>query len=245
MDRRQALQRWNLITMSYHTSSTGRRIIKRIADRGRQSALTPPDYTPPLDVPVRLLAVAALIGAPFAFYYFGIWAGIGALFGAALIYGLRETFIQDDHAIVRIYGPLGRLRYLFERELRDKYLQYFNETNTSGRPIPRIVRDYIYQKSKNLKPLSSFGTELDPFDEDTTTGCRVLHRNFPGTIAEPTYEVIVGGKRQGVRPFSIRNVINNSAMSYGPINHKAAESFSIGATRIVYVNTGEGGHGPH
>jgi glutamate synthase domain-containing protein 2 len=34
-------------------------------------------------------------------------------------------------------------------------------------------------------------------------------------------------------------------MSYGSINHKAAEAISIGAKDICYVNTGEGGYGPH
>ncbi|MBI38854.1 MAG: hypothetical protein CMF59_04585 [Leptospiraceae bacterium] len=231
--------------MAYDTSSSARRVLKTIDRKGRKAALTPPGYTPPLDNPFRWLSILAVLSSPAVGYFYG-WLAAGAtILGAALVYGIREIFIQDDHAIVRIYGPLGRLRYLFERELRDKYLQYFNETNTSGRPIPRIVRDYIYQKSKSLKPMSSFGTELDPYDAETTTGCRILHRNFPGSIGQPGYEVIVGEKRKGVRPFYIRNVINVSAMSYGSINYKAAESLSVGARGVAYVNTGEGGYGPH
>ncbi|HBS06328.1 MAG TPA: hypothetical protein DEA96_15275 [Leptospiraceae bacterium] len=231
--------------MAYDISSSSKKILKTIDRKGRKAALTPPGYTPLLDNPFRWLSILTALASPVVGYYFG-WLAAGAtLLGAALIFGIRETFIQDDHAIVRIYGPLGRLRYLFERELRDKYLQYFNETNTSGRPIPRIVRDYIYQKSKALKPMSSFGTELDPYDSETTTGCRILHRNFPGSLGQPGYEVIVGEKRKGVRPFYVRNVVNVSAMSYGSINYKAAESLSVGAKGISYVNTGEGGYGPH
>lgn len=231
--------------MSYNTSSSSQRILKTIQNKGRKAALTPPGYTPFLDTPLRILSILVALGSPVVGYFFGWQWGLTTLGCAALLYGIREIFVQDDHAIVRIYGPLGRLRYLFERELRDKYLQYFNETNTSGRPIPRIVRDYIYQKSKSIKPLSSFGTELDPDDSDTSSGCRVLHRNFPGSIGEPGYEVVVGEKRKGVKPFYVRNVINVSAMSYGSINYKAAESLSIGARGLAYVNTGEGGYGPH
>ncbi len=231
--------------MAYDISNSSKKILRTIDRKGRKAALTPPGYTPLLDNPFRWFSILTALASPVIGYYFG-WLAAGAtLLGAAIIFGIRETFIQDDHAIVRIYGPLGRLRYLFERELRDKYLQYFNETNTSGRPIPRIVRDYIYQKSKALKPMSSFGTELDPYDSETTTGCRILHRNFPGSLGQPGYEVVVGEKRKGVRPFYVRNVVNVSAMSYGSINYKAAESLSVGAKGIAYVNTGEGGYGPH
>lgn len=231
--------------MSYNASRASHRLLNIIQNKGKKEALTPPGYTPPLDLPVRLLSIGLALASPFIGMEYGWQAGAWSIAASAVIFGIREIFIQDDHAIVRIYGPLGRLRYLFERELRDKYLQYFNETNTSGRPIPRIVRDYIYQKSKNLKPMSSFGTELDPYDEETTTGCRVLHRNFPGTIGEPGYEVVIGAKREGVKPFYVRNVVNVSAMSYGSINYRAAESLSIGAKGLAYVNSGEGGYGPH
>ncbi|MCK5391578.1 MAG: FMN-binding glutamate synthase family protein, partial [Deltaproteobacteria bacterium] len=145
----------------------------------------------------------------------------------------------------RIYGPLGRIRYLFEDAFRDKYLQYFNESNTNGRPIPRIVRDYIYQKAKAIKPIASFGTELDEFDLENTAQSHILHRNFPGTVKKAGYEVIIGEKREGVRPFTVKSSINVSAMSYGSINWKAAECISIGAKDVAYVNTGEGGYGPH
>ncbi|MEQ8352115.1 MAG: FMN-binding glutamate synthase family protein [Leptospiraceae bacterium] len=231
--------------MAYNTSSSSRKILGIIELKGRKAALTPPGYTPNLDYPFRLISILALLTSPVVGYFTHWWITPAMIASAAFLFGIREIFIQDDHAIVRIYGPLGRLRYLFERELRDKYLQYFNETNTSGRPIPRIVRDYVYQKSKGIKPMSSFGTELDPYDEETTTGCRVLHRNFPGSIGQPGYEVIVGEKRKGVKPFHVRNVVNVSAMSYGSINYKAAESLSVGSRGVAYVNTGEGGYGPH
>lgn len=160
-------------------------------------------------------------------------------------FSVRELFVQDDRTIIRIYGPLGRIRYLFEDTFRDKYLQYFNESNTNGRPIPRIVRDYIYQKAKSIKPIASFGTELDDFDFENTAQSHILHRNFLGSVKKASYEVVIGERREGVKPFTVKNSINVSAMSYGSINWKAAECISIGAKDIAYVNTGEGGYGPH
>lgn len=231
--------------MAYKPDSTSVATLKQITEKGKANALTPPWHKPLFETPVTILALLCIPLAGVAFYFWNVFAAAAVLGAGALIYGIRELFIQDDHAIVRIYGPLGRLRYFFERELRDKYLQYFNETNTSGRPIPRIVRDYIYQKSKGIKAYSSFGTELDLNDSETTTGARVLHRNFTGYRTSASYLVEVGAKRKDVKPFLIKNTINVSAMSYGSINQKAAESLSIGAKGIAYVNTGEGGYGPH
>ena len=158
-----------------------------------------------------------------------------------------DYFVQDDHAIIRIYGPMGRARYIVESLMRDKYLQYFNETNTDGRPIPKIVRDYIYQKAHGLKSLSAFGTELDnDNDLDNTVQSRVLHRNFR---VEPlhsySFGVEVGTHHEHIRPYTVTNAVNISAMSYGSLNYRACESLSIGSKGVCYVNTGEGGYGPH
>ncbi|MFA9407754.1 MAG: glutamate synthase-related protein [Candidatus Dadabacteria bacterium] len=195
-----------------------------------------------MDISSIVLIVAAIsLGI-----YFQSWPYFILLIAAAfLVFSVRELFVQDDRTLIRIYGPLGRIRYLFEDTFRDKYLQYFNESNTNGRPIPRIVRDYIYQKAKAIKPIASFGTELDEFDFENTAQSHILHRNFPGTVKKASYEVIIGEKRNDVRPFKVKNTINVSAMSYGSINWKAAECISIGAKDVAYVNTGEGGYGPH
>lgn len=195
-----------------------------------------------MDISSIVLIVAAIsLGI-----YFQSWPYFILLIAAAfLVFSVRELFVQDDRTLIRIYGPLGRIRYLFEDTFRDKYLQYFNESNTNGRPIPRIVRDYIYQKAKAIIPIASFGTELDEFDFENTARSHILHRNFPGTVKKASYEVIIGEKRNDVRPFKVKNTINVSAMSYGSINWKAAECISIGAKDVAYVNTGEGGYGPH
>lgn len=230
--------------MAYRMTRDALRMLDGFARKGKDAALVPPHHRPALQIIfdalcALLLPLAAIIG-----YLYG--AQYGWAIGAAVValWLIREFFVQDDHALVRIYGPFGRLRYLFERVFRDKYLQYFNETNTDGRPIPRIVRDYIYQKAHNVKSLSSFGTELAG-DDFGQPACRILHRNFPGEPASPSYGVIVGEKRAGVRPFLVKNSVNISAMSYGSLNHKACEALSLGAKDVAFVNTGEGGFGPH
>jgi len=193
-----------------------------------------------------IFSIVLIVAAISLGIYFQSWPYFILLIAAAfLVFSVRELFVQDDRTLIRIYGPLGRIRYLFEDTFRDKYLQYFNESNTNGRPIPRIVRDYIYQKAKAIKPIASFGTELDEFDFENTAQSHILHRNFPGTVKKASYEVIIGEKRNDVRPFKVKNIINVSAMSYGSINWKAAECISIGAKDVAYVNTGEGGYGPH
>jgi glutamate synthase domain-containing protein 2 len=231
--------------MSYKVSEKSRKFLENLKTRGDR-ALVPYTYNPPLQRAMDILSVLLLISAiPFAFYIGKWYYGFIPVVIAILIFSARELFVQDDRTLIRIYGPLGRIRYLFEDTFRDKYLQYFNETNTNGRPIPRIVRDYIYQKAKHIKPIASFGTELDMFDLENTAQSHMLHRNFPPVRKTASYEVIIGEKRPGVRPFKVTNTINVSAMSYGSINWKAAECISIGARDVAYVNTGEGGYGPH
>lgn len=231
--------------MSYKESDKSRRFLEKLKARG-DKALVPYTYNPPLQRAMDILSVILLVSAvPFAFYIGKWYYGFIPVVIALLIFSMRELFVQDDRTLIRIYGPLGRIRYLFEDTFRDKYLQYFNETNTNGRPIPRIVRDYIYQKAKHIKPIASFGTELDMFDLENTAQSHMLHRNFPPARKTASYEVMIGEKRPGVRPFKVTNTINVSAMSYGSINWKAAECISIGARNVAYVNTGEGGYGPH
>lgn len=217
---------------------------------GKEKSLIEPQFRPALELPLKAASAVLAVSAPLLYFYYGgppgpVWSAAVALGLALVLFSICELFVQDDHAIVRIYGPLGRLRFVFENLFRDKYLQYFSESNTDGRPIPRIVRDYIYQKAHHVKSMSSFGTELDVFDAELTTGCRILHRNFPAHVEKVTYSMTIGEGRPGVRPFLVRNTVNVSAMSYGSINNRAAEAISLGAREVAYVNTGEGGYGPH
>lgn len=222
-------------------------MLRRFESRGKLKSLIRPEHKPVLEYIIDGVCLAAIPVIGFLWYDAGWQPAAIALGGVITLWTIRELFIQDDHALVRIYGPAGRLRFVFEKVFRDKYLQYFNETNTDGRPIPRIVRDYVYQKAHDVKSVASFGTELDNFDRDNTIGARILHRNFGGLLPSDsgTYGFEIGAARGDVRPFAIKNSLNISAMSYGSINYKSAEAIGLGARDVAYVNTGEGGYGPH
>ncbi|MFU8813607.1 MAG: glutamate synthase-related protein, partial [Balneolaceae bacterium] len=194
---------------------------------------------------VEIISALIVLGGIAMIYYGNILIGIFMIIGALAFYGIEELFLQRRSAIVRIYGPLGRVRYIFEQEFRDKFLQYFNERNMDGRPIPRVVRDYIYQRAKDVAAISSFGSELDNFDVENTVNARLLHNNFGQPAECNDFKVTIGEHRTGVKPFDVINTMNVSAMSYGSLNWKAAESLSNGANGVAFVNTGEGGYGPH
>ena len=231
--------------MAYRASGPARSTLKKIAKSGKEPALRPTSHKPLLEQPLWWASFLCFLATPVAFVVWPWWIGLAILAAAFFFFGVKDLFIQDDHALVRIYGPFGRLRYIFEDAFRDKYLQYFNETNTDGRPLSRIVRDYVYQRAHNVKSFTSFGTELDNYDFDNSVHGRLLHRNFPGTFSDPSFLVVIGGRREGVKPFHVNNVVNISAMSYGSLNYRACEAMSIGAKDVAYVNTGEGGYGPH
>ncbi len=231
--------------MAYKLSKEGTAYQHKINQLGKEKALMSPTYTPPLQNPIKYLCLGLLVASLPLLYFDWRWAAIALAIGLILLF-VHDFFVQDDHALVRIYGPIGRGRYLVEDAMRDKILQYFTETNTNGRPIPKIVRDYIYQKAHGVKALTSFGTELDMDSTDNTAQIRVLHRNFPAYQADlPRYNCTIGEGRRDVQPFLVKNCVNVSAMSYGSLNWKAAECISFGAKDICYVNTGEGGYGPH
>lgn len=231
--------------MAYRTSSISTRVLNRYQKRGKEKALILPDHVPPAQRPMEFLTILSALGSIPAWIWLGWTYGLGLILIAVIVFGIRDVFIQDDHTITRIYGPLGRLRYMFENVFRDKYLQYFNETNTDGRPMPKIVRDYVYQKAKGLKSMSSFGTELDIYDTENTSHTRILHSNFGAQPPEVDYGFYVGEHRPDVQPFHVKNCVNVSAMSYGSLNYKAAECLSLGAKDVAFVNSGEGGCGPH
>ena len=94
---------------AYKASSIGQEYLKQIQNKGKHDSLVLPQYQPLLERPINLLIALLFLGAAPAGYFVHWLAGAGTLLGALILYSLRELFIQDDHALVRIYGPLGRL----------------------------------------------------------------------------------------------------------------------------------------
>ena len=79
--------------------------------------------------------------------------------GTYIIIGVHDLF-QSKHAILRNFPVFGWGRYIFEY-LRPKIYQYFIESDIDGRPIGRIFRSLIYQRSKGDIATTPFGTQLN------------------------------------------------------------------------------------
>ncbi len=84
----------------------------------------------------------------------------GALAGATLAGLAARDLLQREHAIVRNYPLLGRMRYLLESvgpELR----QYIVTSNDEERPFSRDQRRWVYASSKRQINTFGFGTDND------------------------------------------------------------------------------------
>lgn len=150
--------------------------------------------------------------------------------------------LQSRHAIMRNFPILGRGRYVFE-ELRPKIYQYFIESETDGKPIPRMLRSIVYQRAKNVISTTPFGTQLDVYREGYEW---IVHSiaSIPVSELDPNPRVRVGGK-DCIQPYDL-SIFNISAMSYGSLSNRAILSLNGGAKKAGFAhNTGEGGISPY
>lgn len=150
--------------------------------------------------------------------------------------------VQKKHTIKRTYPLVGRLRYVLE-ELRPKMYQYFIESDINGRPISRIDRSVVYQRSKKALETVPFGTQLDVYAEGYEWMCHsVSPKAFSVLQQDP--RVMVGNSACS-QPYS-SSILNISAMSFGALSAKAVEAFNGGAKIGNFAqNTGEGGISPY
>src|SRR4051794_21462763 len=84
----------------------------------------------------------------------------GIVAGAALAAAAARDLLQREHAIVRNYPLVGRVRYLLESvgpELR----QYIVAANDEERPFSRDQRRWVYASSKRQINTFGFGTDND------------------------------------------------------------------------------------
>lgn len=65
-----------------------------------------------------------------------------------IILGIIDMTLTK-HAIKRNFPVIGRMRYVLE-SIGPEIMQYFVETDTEGRPINRIFRTLVYQRSKKV-----------------------------------------------------------------------------------------------
>ncbi len=148
--------------------------------------------------------------------------------------------IQTSHTIRRLYPVLGHFRYLLEA-VRPEIQQYFVESETSGRPIPREFRALIYQRAKGARDTRPFGTI---FDVDRPGYEWVNHSLAPKHATDLHPRIKFGGPECS-KPY-MASPLNISAMSYGALSKNAVMALNKGAKLGGFShNTGEGSLSPY
>ncbi len=167
-----------------------------------------------------------------------LWGFI--LFGPLILMGIFDM-LQTKHAIRRNFPVIGRFRYVLE-SIRPEIMQYFVETDTEGRPLNRIFRSMIYQRSKKENDTAPFGTQMNVYrsgyewmDHSMYAINKEIH-DFP--------RVTVGGA-DCKQPYEA-SLLNISAMSFGSLSKNAVMAMNKGAKMGNFAhNTGEGGLSPY
>ncbi len=161
--------------------------------------------------------------------------------GPLILMGIIDM-IQKKHAIRRNFPVLGRMRYLLEA-IRPEIMQYFVETDTQGRPINRIFRTLVYQRSKKVNDTTPFGTQVDVY----RAGYEWMDHSM---YVQNTYDkhnsprILIGGK-DCKKPYNA-SLLNISAMSFGSLSKNAILALNKGAKIGGFAhNTGEGGLSPY
>ncbi len=158
-----------------------------------------------------------------------------------VLLGIRDI-LQKKHAILRNYPVVGHIRYLLEK-IRPEIMQYFVETDLDGRPINRIFRTLIYQRSKKQNDTSPFGTQSDVYSEGYEWMDHSIYAKKYSDLEENP-RVIVGGP-DCKKPYSA-SILNISAMSFGSLSKNAVLAMNGGAKLGGFAhNTGEGGVSPY
>lgn len=156
-----------------------------------------------------------------------------------LLVNFSYRHVQKDHALLRNFGVLGQTRYLIE-SLGPEFRQYLFLNDREERPFNRTERSEVYRKAKNVDSFDSFGTLLD-YD---ATEIKLRHSMFPTREEDVRPFRVTFGERSGVaRPYTLKNPMLVSAMSYGSLGQNAIRAIARGAARVgIPMNTGEGGY---
>ncbi|MBP9150649.1 MAG: FMN-binding glutamate synthase family protein [Flavobacteriales bacterium] len=158
-----------------------------------------------------------------------------------ILIGIRDI-LQEKQAIRRNFPVIGNFRYMLEK-VRPEIMQYFVETDTEGKPINRLYRSLIYQRSKSMLDTSPFGTQRNVYE----TGYEWMdHSIYALNHAEVEHEprITVGGPAC-TKPYSA-SILNISAMSFGALSKNAILAMNTGARMGNFAhNTGEGGISPY
>ena len=188
---------------------------------------------------LSLITLISIIGISF------LWKPIlwSLILVAPLFFMGWYDVLQNKHTIRRNFPLLGRFRYALE-SIRPEIMQYFVETDTEGRPLNRIFRSLIYQRSKKENDTAPFGTQMNVYRSGYEWMDHSMYaKNSPKEIGEFP-RVIIGGK-DCKHPYSC-SLLNVSAMSFGSLSKNAVMALNKGAKQGGFAhNTGEGGVSPY
>lgn len=149
--------------------------------------------------------------------------------------------LQKKHAIRRNFPVIGRLRYFLE-SIRPEIMQYFVENDRDGRPLDRVMRSMVYQRSKNVNDTVPFGTQMDIYDAGYEWMNHSMYAGKARIDEDP--RVMIGGEFC-TQPYSA-SLLNISAMSFGSLSKNAVMAMNKGAKLGEFAhNTGEGGVSPY
>lgn len=167
---------------------------------------------------------------------------LGFIFAAPIILIGVLDITQKKHTIRRNFPVIGNFRYMLEK-VRPEIMQYFVETDTEGRPINRLFRSVIYQRSKQETSTSPFGTQWDVYHPGYEWIDHSVYAANPADL-EPEQRVLVGGP-DCAKPY-LASRLNISGMSFGSLSKNAVLAMNKGAKLGNFAqNTGEGGLSPY
>ena len=187
---------------------------------------------------ISVVVIAGII-ALYPYHPTILWALV--IVGPLIMVGVYDM-LQKKHTIRRNYPVVGNIRYLLEG-IRPEIMQYFIENDTEGRPINRLFRSLIYERSKKVNDNTPFGTQVNVYEEGyewLDHSINAIHHNNK----EGGPRVMVGGP-QCNKPYSA-SILNISAMSFGSLSQNAVMAMNKGARMGRFAqNTGEGGLSPY
>ncbi|WP_051785858.1 FMN-binding glutamate synthase family protein [Endozoicomonas numazuensis] len=170
------------------------------------------------------------------------WPGLLWLFVFLVPYilvGLIDL-TWTSHNVLQNYPVIGHMRYALEF-ISPEIHQYFIESNQSGRPFNREIRNLVYSRAKGNSETQPFGTQFD------LTDCghhRANHSLTPKQVDISHGKVLIGG-HSCPQPY-LASRLNISGMSFGALSANAIKAMNAGARRGGFAqNTGEGGLSQH
>jgi len=162
-----------------------------------------------------------------------------------LLFIIIYDIFQKEHAILRNFPLVGRLRYLLET-IGPEIRQYWVTNDKEEMPFNRSERSWIYATAKKEKNTFGFGTTEQLYE----IGYPIIkHSTFPylpKKDSNPDWLIpckkIIGASNKRAKPYQPKSVVNISAMSFGSLGENAIKSLNKGAKQAnCYHNTGEGG----